>query len=154
MRRIRAGFTLLELLVVIAIIGVIAVIAIPNLLESRKLANETSAIGSLRSISTAQELYRTRAFSGTPVPTYATTFDGLVTTSLLAGFGQVGFFWKKDNYAFAIRAGATDQVWEADATPLAPGTTGNRSFYIDQTGVIRYTTVLGITAGPTDTPLQ
>jgi prepilin-type N-terminal cleavage/methylation domain-containing protein len=153
MRR-AAGFTLLELLTVFAILSVIVTIAIPNLVDSRKISNETSAISSLRSIGSAQEVYRTRNFSGSAVAMYAPNVDALVDTALIAGFVQVTTYWQKDNYAFKMRAGANDQVWQADATPVTPGTTGDRSFYIDQTGVIRYTRVLGATAGPNDLPIE
>ena len=51
------GFSLIELLIVVAIILIIAAIAIPNLLRSRIAANEASAVGSLRSINTAEVTY-------------------------------------------------------------------------------------------------
>jgi prepilin-type N-terminal cleavage/methylation domain-containing protein len=56
----RAGFTLIELMIVIAIIAIIALIAIPNLFSSRIVANETSAIGSLRSLASAQAEFQAR----------------------------------------------------------------------------------------------
>ena len=52
------GFSLIELLIVVAIILIIAAIAIPNLLRSRMAANEASAVGSLRTINTAQVTFQ------------------------------------------------------------------------------------------------
>src|SRR5712675_2149197 len=53
------GFSLIELLIVVAIILIIAAIAIPNLLRARMSANEASAVGSLRTINTAEVTYNT-----------------------------------------------------------------------------------------------
>ena len=51
------GFSLIELLIVVAIILIIAAIAIPNLLRSRIAANQASAVGSLRTLNTAEVTY-------------------------------------------------------------------------------------------------
>src|SRR5437870_5699327 len=65
MRRRDAGFTLIELMIVIAIIAIIAAIAIPNLLAARLSANETAAIATLRNIISAQAQFQQGAKADT-----------------------------------------------------------------------------------------
>ena len=69
----QAGFSLIELLIVVAIILIIAAIAVPNFLRARMAANESSAAASVRDIKTAELLY----YNAYPSIGYAAKLDDL-----------------------------------------------------------------------------
>jgi len=153
--RKQKGFSLIELLIVVAIILIIAAIAIPNLLRSRIAANEASAVGSIRTINTSEV-------------TYASTYPqvGFNTLDTLGGAGgtltaaglvdSVLASGTKSGYVFTVTtAGATgtgpSTTYDVHGDPQN-SQTGQRHFFSDQSGVIRYNTSAAATA--TDSPLQ
>ena len=136
------GFSLIELLIVVAIILIIAAIAIPNLLRSRIAANESSAVGSMRTINTSEITYNTTypttgfactlAQLGPPASgtSASSTTAGLIDANLAGG--------AKSGYTFAIGSGCTSTAYTTTADPQTAGTTGQRSFCSDSSGVIKY----------------
>jgi type IV pilus assembly protein PilA len=146
------GFSLIELLIVVAIILIIAAIAIPNLLRSKMAANESSAVGSLRTINTAEVTYATAypnvgysstllqlggaaaacAAAGGAAPANACLIDNVLATANTVATAKSGYVF---NVGINPTLGTT---YFATASPATAGTTGQRFFFTDQTGVIRY----------------
>jgi len=137
------GFSLIELLIVVAIIGIIAAIAIPNLLEARKAANESSAKTSLRTIGTAQTNFLSAYGNNT---NYAATLVALETPKLIDSALASG---TKSGYAIAMTGVGgtyTSTAFRSSAS------TGTNSFFSDESGVIRFKA--GDTAALGDPPIQ
>jgi type IV pilus assembly protein PilA len=155
-RRSNEGFSLIELLVVVAVILVVAAIAVPNFIKAKMLSNESSALQSLRSISTAEILYSTTfgvgfstnitQLSGTGVNPDQNN-AGLIDETLASGI--------KSGYIFTYTPLTTDAQGHTTTYSLAAdpqsSTTGQRHFYTELTGVIRSN--ISVPAGPSDLPI-
>ena len=145
------GFSLVELLVVVIIIAIIAAIAIPNLLASRRAANEASAISSLRTIHSAEATYQATAGNGVNYASLvALNGAGLIDSALGAATSQ------KSGYDFTLTTGT--QIYCANAAPTTPGTTGVNYFGVETEGVIwKHTAAMTCAAGdltPLGSPIQ
>jgi prepilin-type N-terminal cleavage/methylation domain-containing protein len=161
-RRISAqGFSLIELLIVVAIILIIAAIAIPNFLQAKISANQAAAVETVRTITTASEVYSTTWGNGFPpslsalggvVP--ATCNSAVLLDNLVASAPNT-----KSGYTFAYTpegiavtspppgcvAGYTANF--VTAVPLSVWS-GTDSYCADEPGVIHYNTLGTAIASP------
>ncbi|MGA9571921.1 MAG: prepilin-type N-terminal cleavage/methylation domain-containing protein [Candidatus Acidiferrales bacterium] len=159
MNKKQKGFSLIELLIVVAIILIIAAIAIPNLLRARMAANESSAVGTVRTLVTSEVTYSSTwntGFSdtlahlgGTAVPCVASSTSACLIDPLIAAGGP------KSGY-FVAAVGGTPvngviSTFGVSAYPVTQGTTGTRTFCSDESGVVRVDVTGAVMATPTDT---
>jgi len=134
--RRRKGFSLIELLIVIAIILIIVTVAVPKLNNARKFAQETAAIKAVQTIHSGEAQYFSQygkyagsltelgpPTSGQPGPQAA----DIIHEDLASGV--------KQGYKFTLAA--TPMGYTVNATPVAFGSTGSRTFYSDQSMSIR-----------------
>jgi type IV pilus assembly protein PilA len=157
-RRSKAGFSLIELLIVVAIILVIAAIAIPNFLRARMAANEAAAVENCRTITSAEVIYYTTygigfaaglsnlaGAAGPPTSTAANLIDPILATGTKSG------------YIFTYAPASPDtngyfQDYSLNSDPVTSNITGVRHFYTNEPAVIRWN--LTAVASATDPSLQ
>jgi hypothetical protein len=135
-------------LAAIPLILIISAIAIPNMLRSKMAANEASAVRALRSYSTALGTYAAHCpqigfpanladlGSGAAVGARDCDHSGLLDDGLAQKAPT------RRGYSFRYTAGASDDLgritsFTISAQPVREGSTGTRSFFVDQTGIIR-----------------
>ena len=145
--KLNEGFSLIELLLVVAIIGIISAIAIPNLLSSKRAANEASALAAIRIISSSEAAYQTTVGAGSYGNLAALRSNNFVDqpggAATIAGPGT-----PKSGYLFSAEniTGTGAPAFDAKSQPSVHTSasmlfsTGSRSFFVNEGGVIYFNT--------------
>ena len=136
----KTGFTLIELMIVVAIIAIIAAIAIPNLLRSQMSANEASAIGSLRTIVTAETQFISSGSALTnDVPQYGTltALFSAVPPFIDSVLGATSPTKSGYSFDFTIGTSTAAPSFSCNANAVTDRS-GSRNFFIDNSGVLTW----------------
>ena len=107
--------------------------------------NEEMAMSSLRMIVSAEETYKATAGNGSYGSLYSLAKQNLISKEV---------FEKFEKYGYNIQLSASSNLFEATATPVEYGKTGRRSFFVDQSGVVRGDDHAGGQATAADKPAQ
>lgn len=148
--RLRGGFTLLELMIVVAIIIIIAAISLPGLLRARMTSYESLALASTKAIATAEQMFQSARVAdddrdgqgdfGT-LAELANPPGGLSTVApfidSVLGTGRKGGY--TFNVTVSLGSPGRPPAYTCVASPLTPGTSGTRCFFVDQSSVLRFT---------------
>jgi type IV pilus assembly protein PilA len=140
-RNRQRGFTLIELLIVVTIILIIAAFTIPKLTKSTIPAHEASAIASIKAINEAEMIYS----SSHPDAGFTPDMAMLGGTSQGGGEQTIDnalASGRKSGYSFTYTPGekvnGAIRSYTITAVPDQVGTSGQRRFFSDESGEIKY----------------
>jgi prepilin-type N-terminal cleavage/methylation domain-containing protein len=156
MRKRQAGFSLIELLIVVAIILIVVAIAIPNFLASRMSANESSAVQETRAITTAEVVYNTQYQIGYSALLVHLGDNGPITSTNAGLIDSILASGTKSGYSFTyvplnVDAAGHFQSYTLNGNPMNPGYSGRKYFYTDQTAIMRFSVLAAATGA--DAPI-
>lgn len=158
---LRRGFTLVEVTVTIAVLAIILAIALPNLMKMMMVANEEAVVEAMRAVALACDSYQSN--TGMGYPDTLAQLLGANPPYLDARFAPItrrtpwrGYQWvyvsPQGGVAVATVGGVlaypSRDALTLRADPVQRGVTGQRSFFMDQSGTVRVNT-RGV-AGPND----
>ena len=145
-----AGFTLVELLIVMSVILILMTLAIPGLQKVRKKANQTSAINSLRTLNQMEGEYSSnypahgfacsltalggKTGAGTPTPEASQLIPDDLATGSKAGYN----FTVSNCNKTTVNNQDQYNSYQLNAVPISVGKSGDLGYCSDENGQLRY----------------
>jgi prepilin-type N-terminal cleavage/methylation domain-containing protein len=129
------GFTLPEIMIAVAIITILAGMALPGIIRAKHNANEALAQQTLRTLSTALEMYYSD-YSDYPDEDViaGALFDYLPNTAILEATTGNGKVYRGYHFNYA-KLGYSQYTYTA--TPVTGGNSGTAQFIVDESGYVR-----------------
>lgn len=144
LKKSAAGFSIIELIIVVTIIGIIAAIAIPNLLTVRRTAQEASGAAMVKSLIKAESMY----FASYGNQSNYGTLNDLVARNCI----DASLLTESRNY-YTFQVNLTTPItYTITATPGAAYASEMRHFFGDESGVVRQ--AMGAAATVASPPLN
>lgn len=114
-----AGFTLIEIMIVVIILGVLAALVVPNIMGRPDEARVAAAKADLRSVANALDLYRLDNFS------YPSTDQGLEALVVQPSGVPEARNWNPEGYLNKV----PKDPWGTEYQYLSPGSQGKFDLY-------------------------
>ena len=131
--KVRKGFTLVEIMIVVAVVMTLATLAISSVLRARHNANEMAAVASCRTVVTAAQNFYANSYphaypSGLSDLVPPVSNPPYIDTILASGTKQGYTF----NYTLV-----DSETFTLNANPVSAGKTGTRYFFSDESSIIK-----------------
>ena len=143
MMKTQTGFTLIEIMLVVGIIALLATFAIPQMLRSRMNANETSAIAAMRTISNAAQSYYNDVIPHTYPPNLLSMASS-VPPYIDLTLGQARRRADAKQGYYYVYDQENSENFTVVGRPSFFGRTGERNFFVDETGVVTFNRLDGV----------
>lgn len=139
------GFSLIELLITVAIILIISAIAVPNYLRARMHANESAAVGAMRTIASNTHAYVSMhpdvgfppSLASLGPPPGADMIDATLAAGFRSGY-KFDYLLTTTSVCGSCVGGVHNDDYRLCGDPLAGNKTGGRAYFLSADNVLHF----------------
>ena len=126
MKKMRQGFTLVEIMIVVAIIAILAAVAIPNFIKYRNESQKSSCISNMKQLQTAGEQWcMINGATATPPLTDLCGSDKYIKTTPVCPYAKESYTIANDSGVIKVtcpQESALGHIIPGQSTTTASGT--------------------------------